>query len=331
VDIVVLGAGVIGTTYGLAWQQAGHRVSHLVRPERLADYPRRLRVQLLDGRTKPPTRHEVDHILEAATDADLAAADFVFVSVPGHALAGAIETVVARGLQDRLVLFSGGWETRAELDVLVTDQRYVLGYPIAGGAIDGDLLRAVLFDSVKLESARPETQELHDRAERAFRDARINPEPVSRMLEWLWIHEAINAGIISAIAASAREGDPLAVVVERALADRHTLARGIGDIRECLRVVQGRGVRLRDHRTDVLPYYLPRWLGSRLMVRLFATQELSREIMLLHHNVADLTSLVADVSDAARAQGLRLPGFEADVRAFERFVDRHWAAATAAA
>jgi len=327
-EIVVLGAGVIGTTYALAWRQAGHRVTHLVRPERSVGAPRRFRVNLLDGRTKPPTRSQIEHVVDAAADADLAAADFLFVSVPGHALPGAIDTARARGLGNRLVLFSGGWESREELDALVGRSDYVLGYPIAGGGFEGELLRAVLFDSVKLEAARPETQALHDLAERAFGDAGITPEPEVRMLEWLWIHEAINAGIITAIAASAQEGEPLAAVVERALGDRRTLARGIGNIRECLRVVQGRGVRLRDHRGDVIPYYLPRWLSSRLMVRLFRTQELSREIMLLHHNVADLTSLVGAVAQAERTQGLTLRGFDADGRAFARFAAQQAGGAT---
>jgi 2-dehydropantoate 2-reductase len=321
-DIVVLGTGVIGTTYGVAWQEAGHRVTHLVRPTRRDAYSRELRVNLMDGRTSPPSRHEFDYLAEAASAADLAAAAFVFISVPGYALRGAVESALAHGVGDRLVLFSGGWESRSELDALLGRTDYVLGYPIAGGRMDDDQLRAVLFDSVKLESARGEMRALHGRVEQAFRDARITPEPEPRMLEWLWIHEAINAGIITAIAASAREGEALEVVVARALGDRHTLRRGIGNIRECLRIVRGRGVRLRDHRADVLPYYLPRWLASRLMVRLFRSQELSREIMLLHHNMADLTSLVATVADAGRVQGLALPEFEADVRAFERFADR---------
>lgn len=326
-NIVVLGTGVIGTTYAVAWQEAGHRVTHLVRPAHVASYPRRLQVSLLDGRSKPPVRRELDHIVNVASHDDLAAADFVLVSVPGFALRGAIETAVGHGLGDRLLLFSGGWESRPELDALVGRTDYVLGYPIAGGALEGDRLRAVLFDSVKLESPRAETQELHERVDQAFRDAGITAEPEPEMLEWLWIHEAVNAGIVTAIAASASEGEALDVVVARALQDRRTLARGIVDIRECLRVVQGRGVRLRDHRSDVLPYYLPRWISSRLMVRLFRSQELSREIMLLHHNLADLTSLVADVAGAGTQQGLRLTAFETDVQAFEVFAERQAASA----
>jgi 2-dehydropantoate 2-reductase len=325
--IVVLGAGVIGTTYGVVWQQAGHQVSHLVRPARLPAYPRQLEVHLLDGRTKPASRHTLTYTVVPSTDADLAAADIVFVSVPGFALPDALQTAREHALEDRLVLFSGGWQSRGELDALVGRADYVLGYPVAGGGFDGDLLRAVLFDSVKLETSRPDVAVLHDRAEQAFHDARITAESEPRMLEWLWVHEAINAGIITAIAATAKSGEPLEVVVARALQDRHTLSRGIRNIRECLQVVQGRGVRLREHRSDVLPFFLPCWLSSRMMVRLFQSQELSREIMLLHHNVSDLTALVSDVAVAGEQQGLALPGFRADTKAFTAFAERQAATA----
>jgi 2-dehydropantoate 2-reductase len=319
-NIVILGSGVIGTTYAVAWLAAGHRVTHLVRPGSTRQAARLMRVDLLDGRTKPPRRSSLEYVVEGAKADDLESADFLFVSVPGGALPGAIASAREHGLHDRLVLFSGGWQSRRELDALVGRTDYLLGYPIAGGGIEGDVLHAVLFDSVKLEAARPETQALHERAMRAFAAADIKAEPETRMLEWLWIHEAINAGVITAIAASASEGETLTTVVARALGDRQTLARAIGNIRECLRVVRGRGVRLRDHVVDVLPYYLPRWLGARLMVRLFRTDELSREIMLLHHNTTDLASLIGAISDAERGQRLRLPSFDLDVRAFERFV-----------
>ncbi len=48
--VFVLGAGVIGTTYAYALKKAGHEVLHLVRDRVKDQFPRKINVNILDGR-----------------------------------------------------------------------------------------------------------------------------------------------------------------------------------------------------------------------------------------------------------------------------------------
>jgi ketopantoate reductase len=67
--IMVLGSGVIGTTYGFLFAEAGHDVRYVVRPELFAHFPRTLEVRLLDGRYRPPQRRRTRETLMALSDA----------------------------------------------------------------------------------------------------------------------------------------------------------------------------------------------------------------------------------------------------------------------
>jgi len=310
--VLVLGDGVIGTTYAVLLTQAGHEVKHFVRPAKAGLYPRRLTVSLLDGRHRPPVRRTDTYLVNAAGREQ--AFDFVLISVPNADLKGAVESLREHGMARDLLLFNGIWQTREELDGIVGDCDYVLGYPIAGGRLDQDHLRSVLFDSVKLQTPRHPSDPLYTKVHAAFSSCGITVEPTERMLEWLWLHQAINAGIITAIASKISDERSLEEAISSALQDKRTMRRGIVNIRECLRVTQARGVRLRHHLRDIVPYLLPKRLSARLMSRLFRRDELSREIMLVHNNARDIVALVGAVHDTATESGVEAPGFDRDAR-----------------
>ena len=49
-EVLIVGAGVIGSTFGWALTQAGNRVTHLVKPGRAAQYLDGMQVDILDRR-----------------------------------------------------------------------------------------------------------------------------------------------------------------------------------------------------------------------------------------------------------------------------------------
>ncbi|MET3509322.1 ketopantoate reductase family protein [Plantibacter flavus] len=311
--IVIVGRGVIGVTYGCVLREAGHEVQHLLRDAVPQARSATTTVDLLDGREQPPVDRSFRYPLTLVTF-DPETVDLVLVSVPAEALASAIESLRRRGLDRRLLLMGGFWGSREELQALVGHDDHLLGYPIAGGRRDAELVESVLFDSVRLAPASAHTTALHAAASQAFHDAGLTVERSPRMLEWLWVHQAVNAGIISAIASDFRAGDEIGDVVSRALASPRTLARGIGNIRECLRVVQARGVRLRHHLRDIAPFtLLPKALAARVMVLMFRNDVLSRRIMELHHNTDDILALMSEVHVSAIESGVPVPGFTRDL------------------
>jgi ketopantoate reductase len=312
-NIIIVGRGVIGTAYGSVLSAAGHTVQHLLRGQDTAagSAEGTVHLTMLDGRDHPPTEHMSEYTFTPASfppgDVDL-----VLVSVPADALAGALEDLRSRGYNRRLVLMGGVWLSGQQLDDIVGHHDYVLGYPIAGGRRDGSVYETVLFDSVRLQRPVEPAGSLHADAVTALRSAGLTVQQSGRMLEWLWLHQAVNAGIIAAIAARHAPGDDLGGTVRAALSDPGTLSSGIRNIRECLRVVTARGVRLRHHLPDVAAFLMPTALSSRLMVAMFRRDVLSRRIMELHHNLDDILALMTDVERTARDRGVSTPGFDRD-------------------
>jgi 2-dehydropantoate 2-reductase len=78
-------------------------------------------------------------------------------------------------------------------------------------------------------------------------------------------------------------------------------------------VVQARGVRLRHNLADIAPFVaVPAGVAARLMVAMFRRDVLSRRIMELHHNLDDISALMAEVHTSAIELGVATPGFTRD-------------------
>ncbi|MDO5564975.1 MAG: 2-dehydropantoate 2-reductase N-terminal domain-containing protein, partial [Eubacteriales bacterium] len=80
-DILIVGLGVIGSTYGYLFQKAGHCTEHFIRKDSLKKSVKELQVELFDGRTKTTGEwtkgvYYVHHICKKRKY------DFIFVSVP---------------------------------------------------------------------------------------------------------------------------------------------------------------------------------------------------------------------------------------------------------
>jgi 2-dehydropantoate 2-reductase len=301
--VVVLGDGVIGTTYGLLLSEAGHEVTHLIRPERRPSYPATRRVSLLDGRSRPPLRTLREYtvrLCEAGTRADL-----VVVSVPDDELAGALASIDEDEVGGRLLLMTAVWETRRWLADQLAGRPYLLGYPMAGGGVvDGTLSSAVL-DHVMLEGRGPGRDDVAE----VFRSAGLQVESPPDMLEWIWLHVAINAGVI---AVAAGEGDPEdpAEAARRLMESPHLLQQVVCTVRECVQVAAARGVRLRRYPRELLPYRLPARPAALVMRRLFARDVLARRVMELHNNARDLRELLLDVEHTREQLGVDAPLFQ---------------------
>ena len=78
--ICILGLGVIGITYGYAFQKAGHQVEHLVRENKKQDVSLKLDITILDGRydNKGEEKTDIYTVKLAKPDTSY---DFIFLSV----------------------------------------------------------------------------------------------------------------------------------------------------------------------------------------------------------------------------------------------------------
>lgn len=179
-NILVVGLGVIGATYGYLFQRAGHRVEHLVRRSSARAGIDSLDVEILDGRSDPKgatshDRYRVHH----RTRADY---DLIVVSVPSGGAAGVMADLDANGVEGPVLLCCGLWGGREELDGLMAGREFVLGYPVAGGSITGSRLACCVFDHVMLERRDRARFPHYERVEALFASCGIGLEHPHDML-----------------------------------------------------------------------------------------------------------------------------------------------------
>ena len=309
-NILVVGLGVIGATYGYLFQKAGHRVEHLVRSSSARSGISSLEVEILDGRTDPKGslshgRYSVHHhVHHRAHDRY----DLIVVSVPQGRIAVAMADLDAEGIEGPVLLFCGFWGEREELDHLMAGRDILLGYPVAGGSITGNRLDCCVFDHVMLERRDRARFPGYEQVEALFDSCGISLERPHDMLEWIWLHMAINAGV-GAVAGMYGDIEDTTRSAERLMSSTRMLARVVRAIRETSRIVASRSVDLRRYRGELLAYRLPTAVSAPLMKRMFSKNLLTRRIMTLHGNTDDLLFVCRTVYEQGRGGGIPAPVF----------------------
>ncbi len=306
-SICVLGLGVIGTTYAYALQDKGIEVEHLIRESKRATTPSSLDVKLLDGRfnNKGEEKTGTYKVTQAASGSSY---DFILISVASGKLEGAIETLRANDISGTLVLFCNLWNDRKYIESAVGDYPYVMAFPTAGGHLEDGKLECVLFDHVMLESKSKSGIDNYDNLISYLSKADIKTENPHDMVEWIWIHMAVNAGVTSTAARDGKIDNPRQLALDL-MSDHKALAKTVKTIRETLKVVEGRGVNLKLYKGEINVYKIPAGIAGIAMKHLFASNELTRRIMTLHNDIADIMYGCDCVYDEGKRQGLNLPMF----------------------
>ena len=300
-NILVVGLGVIGTTYGYLFHEAGHDVEHLVRASSARAAVDSLDIELLDGRTD--SKGSNSHGRYTVRRRTRERYDLIVVSVPSGGVAEVMNDLDTNVILGPVLLFFGFCGERAELNNLMAGREFILGYPVAGGSITGRTLSCCVFDHIMLE--REDTARIpnYREIEELFRSCSIGLEQPFDMLEWIWLHMAINAGV-GAVAGMYGDIDDTSRAAERLMGSTTMLARVVKAIRETSRIVESRGVNLRNYRGELLPYRLPTALSAPMMKRMFARNILTRKIMTLHSNTQDLLFVCRTVYESGKANGV---------------------------
>ena len=335
-NILVVGLGVIGTTYGHLFQKAGHNVEHLQRQGSSKAHVKSLHVDVLDGRfSETGARWTSTYHVRARTKTTY---DLIFVSVPSGAIEAVAKDLESAGISGTLLVCCGIWEDREFLEKALGGRPYVLGYPVAGGSIQfgnedslelpktaiaeqqntqqqetpeeapEGMLSCCVFDHFMLESKEKAAIPDYDAIANLFADCGIELECPHDMREWIWLHMAVNAAVVSV---AGRHGDvaDTSASAERLMDSEDLLNEAVRAIRETSKIVQSRGVDLRNYRNELAPYLAPLAVSAPVMKRMFATNELTRKIMTLHGNIADLLFVCRSLYKAGKDAGIEAPVF----------------------
>ena len=280
--IIIFGAGVQGTLYGVLLARAGHDVTFIARGKRAADLRDRgaATEEVLSGRTdnlRLPVAEEL------APDSY---ADLCFVSVRREQIADVLEDLAAASAIGRIVFMVNHANGSEELFNVLGRKRVVLAFPGAAGCIEAAVDRYVeVREQPTMVDANARDVIL------LFRGAGIRVAPVRDMDAWLRRHAVFVTAAAGAIYEAG--GD-----IKRLASDREAVGRFIVAIREGWSALDRRSVKpaplaLRAIFCWVpLPYAIAYW--RRLFGSVKGEFYFARHV---RHAPAEMAALAADVRE----------------------------------
>jgi 2-dehydropantoate 2-reductase len=306
VKILMFGRGVIATIYGWALHRAGHEVEFYVRPGRAAAYGDAVDLELLDARRRlrgrrVSERWPVRYRESLERDHDF---DLIVVSVQHYAFAEAAAFLGPRLGRATVLIFNNLWAEPAAAAEPFPAGQVAWGFPVAGGGFGDDgVLRGALLPMVFFGTLGRPPDERERAVREAFRQAglRVREQPDFR--GWLWIHFAQSAGLHTQ---SLKLGS-----LGRLAGAPDNVREAVLAIRELLPLVEARGVDLRRHRGDVLPFRAPARLTAPILAWLLGHFPPVRLQLGAHANPEELRAVCRDTLAEARRLGVAAPRLEA--------------------
>lgn len=298
----MFGAGVINTLYGYALAEAGNDVTHYVRPGKKKMLEGGINLKFLDGRASPPKQATAQYgakIVESLSSDD--GYELVIVSVRHYQLDSVLPVLKDKIGNADILIFNGNWDGFGNLDQFFPRLQYLLGFPVAGGGYSGTTLDGALLDEIRLGELDGKSTPRLEHVANVFRDADIKVDVQSDMRHWLWVHFAINSGIIGA---AFKAGS-----AQKLLNSIPLLRTGILAGREALEVCRARGVNV-DSFEDAKSFYLPVWIAAAGVWYMMKSNLPARKIMETHTAVDELQAIYRDVLKSGEALGVPMPHFK---------------------
>jgi 2-dehydropantoate 2-reductase len=162
------------------------------------------------------------------------------------------------------LIFSGNWDGIAAYDALLPRERYLLGYPDAGGTIRDEVYWTNIGPEVHLGLLEGQSAEKLEQVKATFARANLKPDMQSNILHWLWIH---NAGVIGIAAAFAKYK-----TIKGYLNDKPLVNQSLRATKELYALCARRGVNLKQF-PEIRYMSWPQWLVTLLLRLNFSRNE----------------------------------------------------------
>lgn len=250
-NILVCGAGVIGSVYAARLQEAGYNVSLLARGQR-AICLRTRGVLLEDASTGQRTTTQVrvvDHL--APTDVY----DVALVTVRMDQLASILPSLAANH-QIRTIVFMLNNPSGLQRLATIEPQRVVLGFPSVGGTREGEVVRYILIrqQPTTLGEVNGQVTPRLQQLAAAFKTAGFSVALSRDMQAWLKTHAIFVACVSAALATT--EGDSV-----RLGHTRKNVAMMVRAIREGFKALQAQAIPISPFNLKLIFLQMPMWFA----------------------------------------------------------------------
>ena len=314
--ILIVGAGIIGTTYGWAFAEAGHEVIHLVRPGKAAKFVDGFAIDMYDVR-KGHKRDLVGHYPICVTEALDPSDGYELVIVPTkhyHLIDTLMQIAPQAGNADFLLL-TQNWDGTEEIDAILPQSRYVFGDAKAGGKFDENKLIATIA-SVDIGQVGGRRDISLNKVIALCESAQVAFTVHENILHYLWVQYAITGGLWPALVKAGS--------LEAVLSNRQIGEQGIRAVREALEVVVQRGVDLAKFPETKMymnnsPFGM--WIAGVVVKAMFRFNKLVQRSSA--HGLSDIEEVKAfyyDLLNSGRTLNVAMPAlnaFETDIKNFE--------------
>jgi 2-dehydropantoate 2-reductase len=305
--ILIVGAGVIGATFG--WAAAKNRsndVIHLLRPGRSTRFANGLSMDIFDRRRGHPRRAIENYPIRVTEQIDAADHfDLVIIPTKHYTLDQTLQQVTPALKDADYLLLTQNWLGTDAIDALIAPDHYIFGDARAGGGFCEDRLVCTV-SSVDIGPVKGHPEKCVQKSTALFESADIPIHVQAEMLHYLWVQYAINAGAWPALV---RTGS-----FKKLLNDAKNIKPTISAVNECLQVVKARGVDL-AHFPATQTYMDPSWLKMQLsgigMGLMFKYSEYQKRCSL--HALADqqeVRTFYFDLLHTGQSLGVAMPAMQ---------------------
>ena len=304
--ILIIGAGVIGVTYGWRLSASGQDVTLLVRQGKKAVYQGGIPLRCKDERTKPPRQIETVYlpkVTETFTPQD--GYDLIVVCVKSNQVDAILPELARNAGKSDILFFQNNWWGDEKICTWLSPQQYFFGFSrIVGGWRNGETVESIIFDAPGMTTMLGEkdgrvTPRLQQ-AEAILRSSGLKPEISKDILSWLKFHYVEYIGATGAIL---KAGSAKAFAGSTDLVRESILAT-----REALAVCRARQVPAGTAPFNLKLYGLPLpvlvWLGQQQYQAANIQSFFDENI---RNGLAEITAQYQDVLEEGRRLGVAMP------------------------
>lgn len=313
--LLIVGAGIIGSIYGWAFAEAGHDVTHLVRPGRAAQFKDGFKIDMYDVR-KNHKRDFIGHYTIRVTENVQPSDGYELVIVPTkhYQLIDTLKQLVPQTGNAAYFLLTQNWDGTEAIDAILPPSHYVYGDAKAGGTFEGNKLIATIA-SVDVGQVGGRHNACLDKVIELCNSAQVGVTVQENVLHYLWVQYAVTGGLWPALVKAGS--------LEAVLDNRQIGEQGIRAARECLEVVARRGVDLKKY-PEVNMYMnkspIAMWVANLAIKVMFRFNKLVQRSSA--HGLSDAQEIKAfyyDLLNTGHRLGVHMPAmsaFEPDIRGF---------------
>jgi ketopantoate reductase len=301
---LIVGAGIIGVIYGWALTEAEVDVTHFVRPGKSEPFKNGVELDILDERKGHKKYNVTTYALkcvEEVTPADIY--DLIIVPTNSYQTEAAIKTLAPVAGNAIFLIMAANWEGVEFIDNLLSRERYLLGYPDAGGTRRKGIYWTNLGAEVHLGTVDGQPSQNLECVKALFAQADMRPDVPDNILHWLWLHNAMSIGLWAGFA---KHRETKAFLKDRAL-----LVECYRATQELIELCRRRGIDLKKH-PETAPFKWPVWLFV-IIIRWLYTHNESMQRFTAHaaDSLREAKANYDRIMQTAAAMGFDMPHLQA--------------------